>query len=498
MSQSHWVTRLPSTRFRPYLFKNIMFLHKKTRFSIIILAIALGFFACKAPQLPTAASLRPMPETFAAADTSNVADVVWRDFFGDPSLNALIEEALQNNPDVQIAAARIRMANAELTATRGALRPFASGVVAPSLRKFGYYTMDGAGNATTDIEPGRLIPEHLPDVFVGLQSSWEMDVFRKLRNQKKAAMLRFLASQEGRNLVQTNLVAEIALGYFDLLTLDNQLVVLQEAIQLQQQALDIVRIQKEAGKANELAVKQFEAQVLNSQAQISETQQAVVETENLLNFLLGRFAQPIARYASFLEKALPKTSAGFPPQLLKNRPDIRQAELELAAAQADVAAARAAFLPTISLTGSLGMQAFNPALLIDPQSLAYGLFGGLMQPLFNKTAIEANYQNATAGQRELFFNYQKAALTGTVEVSNELARLENLQTMFDLKTREAATLAQAIEISNDLFRLGRADYLELLTAQQNLLTARLELLNIKNGQFVAAVNLYKALGGGWK
>jgi len=475
-----------------------MFFDKKTRFSIIILAIVPGFFACKVPQLPTEQTLLPMPETFAATDTSNAAEIVWREFFGDPTLNVLIEEALQNNPDAQIAAARIQIANAEVTATRGALRPFASGGVSPSLRKFGYYTMDGAGNATTDIEPGKLIPVHLPDVFVGLQSSWEIDVFRKLRNQKKAAMLRFLASQEGRNLVQTNLVAEVALGYFYLLALNNQLVVLQEAVALQQQALDIVKIQKEAGTANELAVKQFEAQVLNSQAQISETSQAITETENLLNFLLGRFAQPIARDAQFLEKALPKTSAGIPPQLLQNRPDIRQSELELAAAQADVAAARAAFFPTVSLTGSLGMQAFNPALLVDPKSLAYGLFGGLMQPLFNKTVIESVYQNATARQRELFFNYQKSALAATVEVSNELARLENLQTMFDLKTREATTLGQAVEISNDLFRLGRADYLELLTAQQNLLAARLELLDIKNGQFSAAVNLYKALGGGWK
>lgn len=475
-----------------------MFFDKKIHFSIIFLVITLGFIACRAPKLPSEQSLRPMPENFASIDTSNAADIVWREFFGDPNLSALIEEALQNNPDAQIAAVRIQMANAEVTATRAALRPFASGVIAPSVRKFGFYTMDGAGNSTTDIEPGRLIPEHLPDVFVGLQSSWEMDAFRKLRNQKKAAMLRFLASQEGRNLVQTNLVAEIALNYFQLLMLDNQLVVLQEVIQLQQQALDIVKIQKEAGQAHELAVKQFEAQVLNSQAQMSRTWQAVVETENLINFLLGRFAQPIQRDPQFLDKTLPKTSAGLPSHLLQNRPDIRQAELELAASQADVRAARAAFFPTISLTGSLGMQAFNPALLVDPKSLAYGLLGGLMQPIFNKSAIEANYQNATAGQRELFFYYQKATLTGTVEVSNELARLENLQTMFELKTREAAILGQAIEISNDLFRLGRADYLELLTAQQNLLAARLELLDIKNGQFSAAVNLYKALGGGWR
>lgn len=492
MVRSH---RLTLTFFK----KIIMFFNKKTRFSIFFLATALGFFACKVPQLPTAQTPRPMPQTFAAAaDTSKAADIVWREFFGDPHLNALVEEALQNNPDMQMATARIQMANAEVVAARGALRPFAAGGVAPSLRKFGFYTMDGAGNATTDIEPGKLVPTHLPDVFVGLQSSWEIDAFKKLRNQKKAAVLRFLASREGQNLVQTNLVAEVARAYFDLLALDNQVKVLQEAIVLQQQALDIVRVQKEAGTANELAVKQFEAQVLNSQSQISETRQAITETENMLNFLLGRFAQPIARDAQFLEKALPRTSAGIPPQLLQNRPDIRQAELELAAAAADVSAARAAFFPTVNLTGTLGVQAFNPALLVDPKSLMYGLFGGLMQPLFNKTAIEANYQNATAGQRELFFNYQKSMLAATVEVSNELARLENLQVMFDLKIREAATLRQAIDISNDLFRLGRADYLELLTAQQNLLAARLELLEIKNEQFGAAVDLYKALGGGWR
>ncbi|MEY3241917.1 MAG: hypothetical protein RIR11_3356 [Bacteroidota bacterium] len=476
-----------------------MLFYKKNYCTIFVIATTFGFLSCKVPKLPTAQTLRPMPKTFATvSDSTNEDNITWRNFFGDTYLIALVEEALQNNPDIQMASARIQMANAQVTATRGALRPTMAGGVIPSLRRFGFYTMDGAGNATTDIEPGRVVPKHLPDVFVGLQSSWEIDAFHKLRNQKKAAILRFLASQEGRNLIQTNLIAEVALGYFDLLALDNQLVALLESIALQQQVLDIVSIQKESGVTTELSVKQFEAQVLNAQAQVSKTRQAITETENLLNFLLGRFAQPIARDTQFLEKVLPKTSVGIPPQLLKNRPDIRQAELELAAASADVSAARAAFFPTISLTGSLGVQAFNPALLIDPQSLAYGLFGGLMQPLFNKTAIESAYHNATAEQNELFFKYQKSLFAATVEVSNELARLDNLQTMFDLKKSEATMLRQSIEIANDLFRSGRANYLELLTAQQNLLAAQLELFYIKNEQFAAAVNLYKSLGGGWK
>lgn len=471
-----------------------------TRLTALLFSTALlALSNCKTPKLPSEQSLLSVPDSFQSqSDTLNSASISWSKIFNDPYLTTLIEEALQNNQDIQTAAVRIQIANAGVKAAKGALKPFVAGGVTPNLRKFGLYTMDGAGNATTDIQPGRLVPVHLPDVFVGLQSSWELDAFKKLRNQKKAALLQYFASQEGRNLVQANLVAEISHAYFTLLATDGNLEVLREALTLQQQALDIVITQKEAGAANELAVKQFQAQVLNARAAVAASEQVKMETENLINFLVGRFPQPIQRDSQLQNKTLPDLQFGVPSQLLLNRPDIRQAELELKAAHADVLAARAAFFPTVTITGTLGTQAFDPALLLSPQSLAYWLFGSVMQPIFNRSAIEAQYEMATALQKNGLLNYQRAILSGTMEVNNEISRIKNLETMIGLKIQEADLLRSAIDISNELYRYGKANYLELLTTQQNFLDARLSLLELKLEQFEASINLYKALGGGWR
>lgn len=472
---------------------------KNTAIYITNVLILCAIVGCKIPALHQQPQRATLPNSFdTSSDTSNVAQIPWKTFFNDVHLGALIEAAIQNNPDLLAASQKIDLANAEVKAQRGALKPVASGVVTPAIRRFGLYTMDGAGNATTDIQEGKLVPTHLPDLFIGIQTSWEMDVWNKLKSRKKAAMLRFLASTEGKNVVLTNLIAEIALRYYDLIMLDNQLDVLNESVALQQNALEVVRIQKEAGRVNELAVKQFEAQILNAQSDIMATQQAIAENENWLNYLAGRFSQPITRNSSnALEQMLPPVQTGIPTQLLRNRPDIRQAEYELLACQADIDAARAAFYPSLTLTGGLGMQAFNPVLLTSPQSLAYNLVGGVTAPLFNKSAIEAAYLSANATQREAFFNYQKSVLNAFTEVRNEMIKWNNLRQQQALKSREVTTLREAINISSELFTNGRATYLELLTAQQNTLAAQLELLEIKKAQLLNATNIYKALGGGW-
>jgi NodT family efflux transporter outer membrane factor (OMF) lipoprotein len=471
-------------------YKNITFL----------IFVVLIWSACKVPQPLQPDMIKPLPNNFAdSKDTVNTAVLSWKTFFTDPNLTALIGEAIENNLDVLAISQKIAMANADVKSAQGATRPVASAVFAPAVRRFGLYTMDGAGNASTDILDGKRVPTHLPDFFVGAQMTWEADIWHKLKNRKQAAILRYLATAEGRNVVITNLIAEIALLYYDLLALDNQIIMLREAIALQENALAIVRIQKEAGVANELAIKQFEAQVFNIKNLEIQTLQNIIEIENKINFLLGRYPQPITRSnINFLEYLPPSVQVGIPAQLLRNRPDIKAAELQLLANQADVAAARAAFYPTVTLTGSLGMQAFNPILLASPKSLAYNVLGGLVAPIFNKSALEATYLNATATQREAFFEYQKSILNGVREVNSEMAKMNYLVQQQNFKNQEVNALRQAIDISNELFKVGRANYLELLTAQQNTLTARLDLITIKQQQVGAIINLYKALGGGWQ
>jgi multidrug efflux system outer membrane protein len=325
--------------------------------------IAVG---CKTAKLPANEPPPRMPTAFAAGkDTVSDATISWREFFGDKNLVDLVDTALANNWDMRIALQRIKVAQSNVLLSKGAMKPFLRGAAVANVTKYGDYTMDGAGNIGTRIYDGRFIPQDLQDYLVGLQASWEVDVWGKLRNKKKAAMNRFLASVEGRNLVTTGLVAEVATAYYELLSLDNQLDILNETIKLQKDALEIVKVQKQAAMANELAVEQFEAQLLEFESMRQAALQDIVETESRLNLLLGRYPQTISRDKVLLSKSLPvQVRTGVPYALLQNRPDIRQAELELAATRADVKAAKAAFYPSLNITGNVGFEAFMPTRLI--------------------------------------------------------------------------------------------------------------------------------------
>jgi outer membrane protein, multidrug efflux system len=467
-----------------------------------IFLILLLFYSCKSLQPVIQDNSTPLPSSFdnKAGDSSNMATIRWDHFFNDKNLASLIDTALMNNWDVLIAFQRMQAAQSDVLVSKGALNPTVAGGVAAGINKFGLYTMDGAGNKGTTIYNGNDIPEHLPDYFVGLQTTWEIDLWGKLRNRKKAAIARFLATVEGRNLVKTGLIAEIASFYYELLALDQTIKILNENITIREKAYRMVKVQKEADVTNELAVKQFEAQLLNLQASRLQVLQQIAETENRINLLAGRYPGTIMRDTSFFDNTSPlEMKAGIPSALLQNRPDIRQAELELMASKADVQAAKAAFYPSLNINGSVGFQAFKAGLLFTaPKSVAYGLLGSLTAPLINRTAIKAEFNRANAFQLELLYNYQKTIVNGYVEVYNELLRTKNLQQVFDVKTREAIALTQSIDISEKLFRTGRANYLEVLFAQQNALQARLELVETKKSQLLTTVNMYKALGGGWR
>jgi outer membrane protein, multidrug efflux system len=442
-----------------------------------------------------------LPESFGGVnDSISSASRGWREYFRDPGLTVLIDTALKNNLDLLTAFQRIEMARSNVRMSKGAMLPMVSAYASAAQRKFGLYTMDGAGNITTPIDGEELVPIHLPDYYVGFQASWELDIWGKLRNRKVAALSRYLASVEGRNWAITNLVSEVASNYYELLSLDQQLDIIKETIALQENAFNIITIQKQAGKANELAVKQFEAQFINSKALELEMKQAILETENKINFLLGRYPQPIARSKSLLTSyVVVNPDIGLPSDLLRFRPDVKQAELDLLAAKADVRSARAAFYPSLNITGTYGFQAFKTAYLFtSPQSTAYTLLGGLTAPLINRSAIKAEFRNAKASQIEAMYNYQKAVLNGYIEVYNELFSIRNLDSVYTLKNREVELLNQSIETSSELFRTGRANYLEIIITQQNALQARLDLVNLRKRQFDSSLNLYKALGGGWQ
>lgn len=469
----------------------------RTYHFILLAVLAAG--ACKTPAIQQADQQVSLPVSYQqSTDTLNSAVIDRNLFFSSRPLENLIDTVLKNNFDLRIAMQRIEAARAMVLQTRGPLAPQLNAAIMPALRRYGLYTMDGSGNASTDIEPGKRVPVDLPDYYLGLQSTWELDLWGKLKNRRKAAAARLLASQEGRSLIQTTLVAQTATAYYELMATDQVVKMLEETIQLQEQAIQTVRVQKEAAMVNELAVQQFEAQLIGLQGLRLEVQQQAIALEYEINFLAGRLPQPIPRDSSFFSNpSLPLIHAGIPSDLLRNRPDIRQAEWELTAARADVKAARAAYFPSITLTGAIGLQAYKGGLLFrSPESLAYGLVGGLTAPLLNRRIIAAEFAKASAQQQEAVLQYSQIVTRSFLEVDEGLKKIQNLGQQFEWKARETDILAASINVSSELFRTGRANYLEVLLARQNALRSRMELINTRKHQYMAIIALYKAIGGG--
>ena len=463
-----------------------------------------GLTGCSS--LNTALSIpeKTLPDTFTQTVDKNegvtVASVNWREYFTDNNLQNLLDEAVKNNPDLQMALQRIEISRSSVKLANGALLPQVSLNVGGSVRRFGLYTMDGAGNSTTQITPGQTIPTNLPDMYLGMQSSWEIDIWEKLRHQRESAISTYLASVEGTNFVISTLVADVASYYTELLALDNELALVQQTITKQQEALEVIQLQKEVGRANELAVQQFHAELLNTKILEKNIQQQVIEVENKINFLLGSYPKPIKRNKDVFAHELPvQIASGFPSQLLANRPDIREAEFKIEASKFDLQAAKAAFYPNFNITASLGFQAFNPEFLFSsPASIAYSVFGTLVAPIINMNALKAQFNTAQANQLTAMYHYQKTVLNAYVEVANQLVAIENLQEINLLKTQQNALLKKSVGTSGELYRTARATYLEVLLAQQNALQSNIELIGVIKQQRLSAINIYKALGGGWK
>lgn len=447
-----------------------------------------------------------MPEKFNANqnDSSKVNLINWKEFFKDKLLVALIDSALVNNPDMKIAYQRLYFARSNFKVNRNALFPNLNAVTGAGVTRFGDYTIDGVGNYDTNFSPNinedQRIPNPVPDFLLGLNTNWEIGFFGKLRNRKKAAFYKMLATEQGKHLVTTQLVAEVARQYYELLSVDTEVEILKNNIALQEKAFEIIEIQKQSGRINELAVKQFQAQLLHAKTLEAIKQQEQSALENNLNYLLGRYPQKITRKDTIEITDLPEAlKIGVPSELLKNRPDVLMAEKEWLAGKADVKAALAAFYPSININANYGVNAFKSALLFStPASIAYVLIGSITNPLLNRQQIMAAYKLAFTQKNEAFLNYQKTLLKSVEEVNTELSRYKNYEKAAEIKQEEVKTMKEAVTISNELFLTGYANYMEVLMTRQSRLESELELTQTRKELFIASINLYKALGGGWK
>ena len=466
---------------------------------MVLLALSMAG-GCSFLKQQVRSERRSVPYTYLGAiDTTNSGMITWKNFFHDDNLLQLIDTALVNNQELNIILNEIEIAKNEIRVRKGEYLPFVGIGAEAGIEKPGEYTRDGAvehGLAVMDNKP---FPDPLGNYSFGAYATWEIDIWKKLRNAKKAAMLRYLATTEGKNFMVTHLVSEIATSYYELMALDNLLQIIDQNIELQSNALNIVRQQKDAAKVSQLAVNRFEAQLLSTTNLRYAIRQNIAETENHITFLTGRFQGPVNRSSStFLSMPADSIYEGIPMQLYMNRPDIRQAELELAASKLDVQVARANFLPSLGVRASTGFQAFNPAYLLQPASLLYNIAGEAMAPLINRNALKAAYFNANAKQLQAVFNYEKTLLNACLEVTNQVSWLRNYSQSLQTKTEEVNIRNASIGIASNLFNSARADYSEVLFTQQEALEGRIQLVEIKLKQLSGVVHLYTSLGGGWR
>ncbi|CAA7194604.1 TolC family protein [Chryseobacterium potabilaquae] len=462
--------------------------------------VLLSLAACKPIEIEQRTENKTVPEKYGSeeSNTSNTGKLKWNEYFSDPNLQNLINQALQNNQELNIVLQEIEMSKNEIKARKGEYLPSVGLKAGAGVDKVSRYTNIGAMEANTDIEPGKEMPDPLFDFGVGAQAKWETDIWGKLHNATRAQVQRYLASVEGKNFMETHLISEIADSYYELLALDNELIILNQNIKIQNDALDVVKVLKQFARSNELAVKRFQAQVLKTQGMQYDIKQKIVETENRVNYLVGRFPQPVERSQNSFDTLVPPTVyAGVPSELLENRPDIKQAEYELAASKLDIKSAKARFYPSLDISADVGLQAFNPSYIVKPEAFLFSLAGELTAPLINRNAIKAAYKNANAKQIQAVYHYEQTILGAYIEVANQLSKIHNLESSFEIKSQEVDALTKSIDISNDLFKYARADYMEVLLTQRDALESKFELVEKKVNQLKASVAIYRALGGGW-
>ena len=404
-------------------------------------------------------------------DTVSSASVTWEAFFTDPYLQEWIRIGLQYNSDLSIARLKVKEAEAALMASKWALLPGAD------------FNMRGG----------------LPGQFsASLEASWQTDIFGSLRNSKRKAQAALEQSEAYKQAVQTKLVATIANYYYTLLKLDEQLAISNRTLKTWEESIRTLEALKRAGKTNEAAVLQAKANMLSVEANVLTLEKEILAVENSLCALLGLVPMPIDR-GNLNEQVLPeKLTAGVPAELLNRRPDVKQAEMKLAQAYYTVNSAKAAFYPNITLSGALGWTTGSGNISVDPGSIIANLIAGLTQPVFSRGVNKARLETAQSQMEQAAYGFRQSLLDAGVEVNNALTLWQTAQKRVDLDKKQIVNLQAAIWNTQLLMKHGNADYLEVLTAQKNLLQAELTEAADKYDAIISAVNLYQALGGGYE
>jgi multidrug efflux system outer membrane protein len=460
-----------------------------------VLALLLGLTACKVSK-DIATPAADVPGQFrnaASADTTSVASLPWKSFFADPTLQLLIDSAIAHNYDMQLALKNIQSAQLTLGQSKLGYWPDVNFNATYSLNRFSDKSLNGL------FAPQFLGHPYQEDYNANIGLSWEVPIWGKIKSQQSRALAQYLQSAEAQKALQTNIVEGVASGYYNLLMLDAQLNIAKANLALNDSTLRIIRLQYDAGDVTALGVQQAEAQEETAAELIPQLEQSILLQENALSILTGTLPRSIDRSKKLDEVALHDTlSTGVPAALVSRRPDVRSSELALTVANANVGIAKASLYPSLTITGQGGINSFRASDWFNIPGSLFGIVGGgLTQPIFQRKQLKTQYELAKVDREKTVIEFRQSVLVAVGEVSDALAKISKLKEQQVVAARRVATLQQAIINANRLFSNGMANYLEVITAQSNVLQSELELASIKKGQLTAEVELYRSLGGGW-
>lgn len=466
----------------------------KYKIPIIILSAFLFLQSCSSlrqdysREIPQEVNLDLYRTQREATDSTNMANVGWQELFTDEVLQGHISTALSRNLDLQVALENIENANAYVLQAKAGQLPTLS--VGPSVT----YSSN-----SVNTQFGQIIGErqYLWQYELGADLSWEADIWGKIRSNKKAQVATYLQTVQAQQAIQSQLVATMANYYYQLLSYDAQKAILEETIASRNNSLVTSKALKEAGELTEAAVKQYEAQVYNAEAQIVSIDNNIKMIENAMSVLMGDAPHEIERTGLDSQQLRSDLiDVGLPVQLLDNRPDVLAAEYELVNAFELTNVAIASLYPSLTLGGSGGLQGVEFDQFFSGKSIFFNVVGSLTQPILNQRRLKTEKEVALNNQQIAYLNYKSTILTAGQEVANALSDYQTQTQLSDLKQKEYEAYAESKGYSDELLNYGLADYLDVLVAEQNALSARLNAISAEYGRLSAMVELYRALGGG--
>jgi multidrug efflux system outer membrane protein len=473
---------------------NLFIMKKYITASAITLMVLLS--SCKVSK-DTAIPKDALPETYrevTSTDTTSIGDVEWKTFFTEPTLQALINNAVTKNNDLLVAQKNIEIAQLQFRQTKWNNIPNLN-------LQVGATSTNPSANSLNGVSLSQFLGQnHIDDFTASVGLSWEADIWGRIKNTKRSALAQYLQTEEAKKALQTTIVATVAKGFYNLLMLDAQLEIAKRNLELNERTLTIINLQFDAGQVTSLAKQQAEAQRLVAAQLVPQLEQNIGIQENALSILAGSFPQSVERKVVLNAIASgTNLQAGVPSSLVSRRPDVKGAEFALMEANAETGIAKAGLYPSLNITATGGVNAFEASKWFNIPASLFGIVAGsVAQPLLNAKRLRTNYEIAKVQREKAVINFRQQVLVAVSEVSNSLIQIEKLESSYTIAASRVKTLQTAVGNADMLFQNGMANYLEVITAQGNLLQSELELVSQKKSRLEADVELYRSLGGGWR